>query len=331
MIFPCEILFHICASNQMADALAFMQSCKRVYHYFSHHDLIRVRRTLYTKEKMMRAVCSLTPPPFLNRHRDNSKYQAFMEELQLDPWMLEPAPLHPETHGPLIERILTLVKSRGYDLYFPERERFITGGAICQAAFGLKWESDLDIFMACQGDEVERREKATHSQNKQDEQEVDAIYKKIPQGDDITSVLRRFDISLCQVGVRIGGPTGSLTQSVPVVVATPLFLCSFHFGFAAVQVSDLSCTYGPNDERLEIADKFEKHILFYNYQRGARGIGIHHEDFVSCKLCLWELEYGHYAPECHYARWVERVKKYQVRFPQFKFRYYSERKGKGVP
>jgi hypothetical protein len=273
---------------------------------------------LYEKEQMMLKVDS---SQFLNPERDNSAYEAFIDELRLEKWMVQPVPLNPNDTlvSGLVAKILNVVKSRGYDTFFHERERFITGGAICQIAFEREWNADVDIFMPCMNEEEEKREKVIlHSQ------EIDAIYKRLDDTGlkdvSITSVLRRFDLSICQVGVLIS-PGCSV---VPVVYATPLFQCSLYFGFCAIQVSDITCQYadGYIDPGRWLEDAFKIHLLCHRNFGRPRSLA----DFVSCEACIWRGQDNIYHPDSHYIRWRERVEKYRVRFPESKFHYFCERR-----
>lgn len=259
--------------------------------------------------------------------------------------MIEPSPLNPTTHGPLIDKILRGARhyvdqllSRPHSevshqlVDLRNRDFFITGGAICQLAFDMNWESDIDVFVPCFEQEEEHREDICISSERSSvegeyevlmEYEVDVIFKNTHH---IQRVLRRFDISLCQIGLLFSAQTKSLT-----VFATPLFLCSLETHLCAVQVADISCEYLPSYGFTKVLeDRFRKHILFYNEHPEE----LHRKDFVSCKSCLHPLHsiYGSHKlqPDCHYVRWVKRVEKYQARFPDFAFHYYFARAEKSA-
>ena len=290
-----EILYKICEFD-MKNIMSFMLLSKRVHKYFSTREHVIIRKTLYTLEKRIYDTKNLR-----NYQKDNTDLEKHITSLQLDKWMVAPFQL---VSSELVSKILKIVKERKYDQLM-KGEYFIAGGAISQIALDMFWESDVDIFIPCQNKDEEKREnKIINNHN------CDIITKFVSRPE---KVLRRFDISLCQIGVLV--TPNSLT-----VYTTPLFLCSLFHKIMPVQVADITCDYlyHPNNKQ-RVENYFKKHILFHDACN-------HEDDFMNCVTCRLIAMNNVVNQNCRLSRWFKRVQKYKDRFPEFKISYYFARK-----
>lgn len=289
MELPLEILYKICEVGNMKSTMSFLLSAKRVNKYFNKQERFIIRKTLHNLESR------------IYRYEKNSwvNIKNHVKSLQLDKWIVEP--FHLSSHE-LVPKILKYIKEKNYDKVFPETY-FITGGAITQIAFNTSWESDVDIFVA-----QDKKEKNEEKREKKiiNGIEYDFITKNVSSPE---KVLRRFDISLCQIGVLVSPSERKLK-----VYVTPLFLCSYNHKIMPIQVSDISCSYLIDNDTCFVESLFEKHILHNKY--------IYEGDFVDCSVCS---AYDH-GENTRYKRWNERVNKYKSRFPEFPTSYYFSSK-----
>jgi hypothetical protein len=280
--------------------------------------LKKLRQSLDEKQQLMQNVDATS---FHNLERDNSLYESFVDSLQLDKWMTKPILL--SENDPICKRVGFWLEER-----LPTIERtvneigvggniFITGGQICQLAFEKTWDSDVDVFIASHD---ERRSSYSIG-----DMSIDVVFCDVSSPE---KVLRRFDISLCQVGVLI-----DVAKNNFVVYVTPLFLCSRLYNIFAIQVSDLSCSYAivqrKSGRRIKkhVEDRFMKHTLFHVLDDDMK-------DFLECERCRLPLVPPSWNEEIidkegHFFRWAKRVAKYQHRFPNFQKQYFVARKFPG--
>jgi hypothetical protein len=297
-----EILYRICQFNDMENIISFLVLSKRTYRYFTSREDFIIRKTLHALEKRIFQTENLR-----NFQKDNSALEQHITSLQIDKWMVEPF----EIETDLSNKILKIVKERKYDQLL-DGIYFITGGAITQIALEMNWPSDVDIFRACVKKEDEKREKQIINGN-----DCDIITKCVASPE---KVLRRFDISLCQIGVLV-------TPNRISVYTTPLFLCSLVHKIMPIQVADITCNYlyTPNNKG-NVENYFKKHILFH--QGNLNEISDCGDDFLNCKNCR-HIAFSnnlYVSKDSRLTRWFQRVEKYKERFPDFKISYYFARK-----
>jgi hypothetical protein len=347
MKLPCEILFLICGQNHWSNPLPFLLSCKKVRDYFLSNGLIvlKSRRLYEILNETQQVMNNVDGTKFQNIERDNVSYNAFLNQVQLKKWTTNPFALS-STH-PIHERVSAWLKdhlqivrralnettesidheaSDAGKHFSSKGNFFITGGQICQIAFNKVWDSDIDVFVASA--EEGRVSKTI------DGHPIDIVFCNVSSPE---KVLRRFDISLCQIGVLVDYMNDSYE-----VYVTPLFMCSTMFNVFAIQVSDLSCSYNvawvPGEPAFKnVEDRFFKHLLFHIPEARANDVAglqdFYKEDFVECPRCRYPIEGPHIHivsdQEGHFFRWAARIAKYQARFPNFEKQYFVARKFPG--
>ena len=282
-----EILYKICEFD-IKNIMSYLLLSKRVNKYILNREDVIIRKTLYGLEKRIFEHSNLK-----NHSKDNTALENHITSLQLSKWMVEPFSL---PSSELVSKILQTVQERKYDKMLTENY-FITGGAITQLALDMYWESDVDILITCENKDEERKEKRII-----DGVEYDIIRKHVTS---LEKVLRRVDVSLCQIGVLV-------TPKDLTVYATPLFLCAIRHKIMPIQVADLSDTYLQVLNGRYIENAFKKHILFHL-----------ENDFINCKDCIRD---RYIVKDCRMSRWNTRVQKYIERFPDYKVSYYFARK-----
>jgi hypothetical protein len=156
----------------------------------------------------------------------------------------------------------------------------VSGGSICQLAFGAQWTSDIDVFIERDG--PESREIINN---------IDHVY--------VNNLLNRiasFDLSICQVTV----------DSIHGIRCTPAFLYSLRYNAMLIQVGDIQIFY-------VTPHRFEPTKGFFNwlFSRHKK-----HEtnDLHTCTHCDLSI-YTDYDLNLIY-KWYRRITKYQDRFPE---------------
>lgn len=286
--------------DQLFISMSLLDKC--VNQYFSKVPAVQIRKCAHRIQKHIGLHRTFGNP----EHDDTEAYEYMHTTLAFPTWMIESNVI--SIDGPysnIVKNILSKVRENSWDSLWDligvsdRRPYFISGGSIAQIAVGDTWESDVDIFMSTMnGKEQQGRKKV-------------GIYDLVMRDiDEPQNVLRRFDISICQIGVLVD-PNRSLA-----VYATPLFLCSLIYRLLVVQVSDLTMSYeiphviiNGNPLNTTIDDRFCKHIVMG-----------HHEDFVSCIPCRSVVDYT--VENDRYTRWIKRVEKYRSRFPDWHLSYH---------
>lgn len=274
--------------------LTFALLNRSIASYFQNMTAIKIRKCAHAIQTGIN-----TRPSFLNPQRDDTEaLEYYTNNFSFPTWMLQPMNL--SLHGQysyLVDAVVKKVKQSMWnslwDLMPDERSYFVTGGAIAQIALGLQWDSDVDVFVSAKKGEKNGRRKIGL---------FDFVTREI---DEPQNVMRRFDITICQIGALVS-PGGNIT-----VFATPLFLCSLQHRLLVVQVSDLSMDYnGIFGHQKVLEDRFRKHMVARHVE----------PDFVSCPSCNWV---NNQMPEnSRIVRWKQRVEKYKERLPSWRLSYH---------
>lgn len=195
-------------------------------------------------------------------------------------WLLHPMPL-----GPLRDHIST---------HAPRHPAgWISGGSICQLAFGSQWESDLDVFIEREG-VPESRELIGN---------VDSIYVN-----SVRDRIASFDLSICQVAV-----------TKDEIYCTPAFLFSLRSNTMLIRVSPIAIFY--LHEHDGIPDPTPTFVCWmFNKHKEEK-----HEfnDFHTCQRCVIS-RWGDSYDLSKVYKWFDRIKKYQGRFPEMQRIFINE-------
>jgi hypothetical protein len=156
----------------------------------------------------------------------------------------------------------------------------VSGGSICQLAFGAQWTSDIDVFIEKDG--PESRELINN---------IDHVY--------VNNLLNRiasFDLSICQVTV----------DSTHGIRCTPAFLYSLRYNAMLIQVGDIQIFY-IEPRNFEPTKGFLTHIFLHHKNHETNDL----HTCTQCDLSRY-IDYDIRLID----KWYRRITKYQQRFPE---------------
>uniref|UniRef100_A0A6C0BNZ4 Uncharacterized protein n=1 Tax=viral metagenome TaxID=1070528 RepID=A0A6C0BNZ4_9ZZZZ len=218
-----------------------------------------------------------------------------------------------------------------------DQPRFLAGGSVAQIAHDKEWRTDLDLFRTTLPGEVESREKVWVNLSKRHSGgprvvEIDSIAKDTQH---IEWTLSDFDLSVCQIGVLLSPDTSGVTG--PRVFVTPLFLYSLHTRSLIAQVSDVAAKYRDDFKEgiTAILDTFfKKHCDLHRQFCKFDQTSLVKTRFDECDSCYYTAQNllerdnndppiisGDDGADNFIHRWIDRVRKYVGRFPDFDIKY----------
>jgi hypothetical protein len=183
------------------------------------------------------------------------------------------------------------------------RTCLLSGGFMAQLATDLEWPYDLDVFtQGTQGQEGPQED--FRLKTKLGNHDVDFVQR----AEDPLTVMSGFDLSICQVGIRI--ERDEFSQ----VYCTPLFLYSLHYQRLVWRVTDLAGLYLPTTY-------FAPHVILSRVYRDHVKYG-HDQPFHRC--LLYSCSGAHEVIDgCPMHRWYQRVEKYVARFPDWSMDFFE--------
>lgn len=166
----------------------------------------------------------------------------------------------------------------------------VSGGAVCQIAFGSKWESDIDVFI-----ETDGPEKRILINN------IDHVYVN-----NIQDRISSFDLSICQV----------TTDDKHGVRCTPAFLYSLRYNTMIVYIQNIKIFY------VGIKDRYVSRMFSELFEWHSEDN--HDEYFFKCLLCRESLNHRSRTYDVEpILKWFLRLEKYAKRFPEMEILYLS--------